>query len=204
MGGFSIWHILILAAIALLLFGGRGKVSDLMGDFGKGINSFKKGLNEPDDADAAALAAAGHPARRDEEGHRPRSSGARARCSTFSWSHILILLIVALVVVGPKDLPRLMHIAGQLGRQGARHGQRVPQELRRHGAPEPNWTSCARRSTALRDQRPLADVDATCISRSCRRRHDVVRAAAARRAARRRDCRLAEARRAPIRRQPAP
>ena len=31
----------------------------------------------------------------------------------FSWSHILILLIVALVVVGPKDLPRLMRIIGQ-------------------------------------------------------------------------------------------
>jgi sec-independent protein translocase protein TatA len=46
MGGFSIWHILILAAIALVLFGGRGKVSDLMGDFGKGITSFKKGLAE--------------------------------------------------------------------------------------------------------------------------------------------------------------
>ena len=49
MGTFSIWHILILAAIALVLFGGRGKVSDLMGDFGKGINSFKKGLDEKDD-----------------------------------------------------------------------------------------------------------------------------------------------------------
>jgi sec-independent protein translocase protein TatB len=31
----------------------------------------------------------------------------------FSWSHILIVLIVALVVVGPKDLPRLMRILGQ-------------------------------------------------------------------------------------------
>jgi sec-independent protein translocase protein TatB len=31
----------------------------------------------------------------------------------FSWSHILLLLIVALVVVGPKDLPRLMHMAGR-------------------------------------------------------------------------------------------
>jgi len=49
MGTFSIWHILILALIALVLFGGRGKVSDLMGDFGKGINSFKKGLSEKDD-----------------------------------------------------------------------------------------------------------------------------------------------------------
>ena len=44
MGTLSIWHLLILGAIALVLFGGRGKVSDLMGDFGKGINSFKKGL----------------------------------------------------------------------------------------------------------------------------------------------------------------
>jgi sec-independent protein translocase protein TatA len=46
MGAFSIWHILILGAIALVLFGGKGKISDLMGDFGKGINSFKKGLAE--------------------------------------------------------------------------------------------------------------------------------------------------------------
>jgi sec-independent protein translocase protein TatA len=46
MGALSIWHIVILGLIALVLFGGRGKVSDLMGDFGKGINSFKKGLSE--------------------------------------------------------------------------------------------------------------------------------------------------------------
>jgi sec-independent protein translocase protein TatB len=31
----------------------------------------------------------------------------------FSWSHILIVLIVALVVIGPKDLPRFMHMAGR-------------------------------------------------------------------------------------------
>jgi sec-independent protein translocase protein TatB len=31
----------------------------------------------------------------------------------FSWSHIVILLVIALVVVGPKDLPRLMHMAGK-------------------------------------------------------------------------------------------
>ena len=49
MGTFGIWHWLILGAVALVLFGGRGKVSDLMGDFGKGINSFKKGLSEKDD-----------------------------------------------------------------------------------------------------------------------------------------------------------
>ena len=31
----------------------------------------------------------------------------------FSSSHLLILLIVALVVVGPKDLPKLLHMMGK-------------------------------------------------------------------------------------------
>lgn len=30
-----------------------------------------------------------------------------------SWSHILIFLVVALVVVGPKDMPRLLRMVGQ-------------------------------------------------------------------------------------------
>ncbi len=49
MGGLSWIHWLLLGVVALLLFGGRGKVSDLMGDFGRGINSFKKGLNEKEE-----------------------------------------------------------------------------------------------------------------------------------------------------------
>ena len=49
MGGMSWIHWLLLAGVALILFGGRGKVSDLMGDFGRGINSFKKGLTEKSD-----------------------------------------------------------------------------------------------------------------------------------------------------------
>jgi sec-independent protein translocase protein TatA len=53
MGAFSIWHIVILAAVAFLLFGGRGKISDVMGDFAKGIKSFKKGLAEDDQPIAA-------------------------------------------------------------------------------------------------------------------------------------------------------
>jgi sec-independent protein translocase protein TatB len=31
----------------------------------------------------------------------------------FSWSHIIILLTAALIIVGPKDLPRMMHMAGK-------------------------------------------------------------------------------------------
>jgi sec-independent protein translocase protein TatA len=51
MGTLSIWHILILAVVALLLFGGRGKISDLMGDVAKGIHSFRKGLKEGEETD---------------------------------------------------------------------------------------------------------------------------------------------------------
>ena len=38
----------------------------------------------------------------------------------FSWQHIVILLVVALVVVGPKDLPRFLNMAGKLKREGSK------------------------------------------------------------------------------------
>lgn len=46
MAGLSIWHLLILGAVVLLLFGGKGKISDIMGDIAQGIKSFKKGLSD--------------------------------------------------------------------------------------------------------------------------------------------------------------
>ena len=52
MGSFSIWHWIVVGAIVLVLFGGKGKISDLMGDFAKGIKSFKKGLSEEDEKPA--------------------------------------------------------------------------------------------------------------------------------------------------------
>ena len=55
MGSFSIWHWLVVLLVVLLLFGG-GKVSSLMGDFAKGIKSFKKNMAEPDDASMEAAA----------------------------------------------------------------------------------------------------------------------------------------------------
>ena len=47
MGSFSLAHWAILIVVVMLLFG-RGRISDLMGDFAKGITSFKKGLAEGD------------------------------------------------------------------------------------------------------------------------------------------------------------
>ena len=51
MGTFSIWHWLIVLAVVLVLFGGRGKIPALMGDIAKGIKSFKKGMKEEGVAD---------------------------------------------------------------------------------------------------------------------------------------------------------
>ena len=47
MGELSIWHWLIVLVVVLLLFG-SGKVSNLMGDFAKGIKSFKRAMAEDD------------------------------------------------------------------------------------------------------------------------------------------------------------
>ena len=55
MGSFSIWHWLIVLLVVMLLFG-SGKVSGLMGDFAKGIKSFKKNMAEDTDASMEASA----------------------------------------------------------------------------------------------------------------------------------------------------
>lgn len=53
MGGFSMIHWIIVALVVLVLFG-RGKISETMGDFGKGIKSFRKGLSEDEAASGSA------------------------------------------------------------------------------------------------------------------------------------------------------
>lgn len=47
-GGLGTPEILVIALVVLLLFGGK-KIPELMKGVGKGINSFKKGLNETDE-----------------------------------------------------------------------------------------------------------------------------------------------------------
>ena len=49
MGSLSVWHWLLFLAVALLMFGGSGKISSIMGDVAKGIKSFKKGMAEDDE-----------------------------------------------------------------------------------------------------------------------------------------------------------
>lgn len=53
MGALSIWHILLIVVAAALLFGGRGKISSLMGDTAKGIRAFRDGLKGEEGAEEA-------------------------------------------------------------------------------------------------------------------------------------------------------
>lgn len=59
--GLSLPHLIVLALVVLLLFG-RGKISELMGDFGKGIKSFKQGVSEEADRPVTPPPAAQIPA----------------------------------------------------------------------------------------------------------------------------------------------
>ncbi len=64
MGGIGIWQILIVALVVLVLFG-RGRISEMMGDFGKGISSFKKGMTEEENGTPASNAQIEAPAKDD-------------------------------------------------------------------------------------------------------------------------------------------
>jgi len=55
MGTFSIWHWVIVLVVVLVLFGGGGKLSRIMGDAARGINAFKKGLKEEKTEDDDAI-----------------------------------------------------------------------------------------------------------------------------------------------------
>ena len=60
MGALQPIHWIVLLVVVVVLFGGRGKLSGIMGDAAKGIKEFKNGLKD-DDAKPAAPAASVQP-----------------------------------------------------------------------------------------------------------------------------------------------
>lgn len=50
----GMWQILLVLILAVLLFGGRGKIASIMGDFAKGITSFRKGLKDEEESETAS------------------------------------------------------------------------------------------------------------------------------------------------------
>ncbi len=73
MGSLSIWHWVVVIVVVMLLFGGRGKISSLMGDFAQGIKAFKKGMTE----DEKAAEAKPEPVKTIEGGAAPKTETER-------------------------------------------------------------------------------------------------------------------------------
>jgi len=67
MGSFSIWHWVIVIVLIALLFGGRGKLSGLMGDAAKGIKAFKEGLKDDEKPATDPVKSEAIPADKDKE-----------------------------------------------------------------------------------------------------------------------------------------
>ena len=70
MGSLSPLHLLVIGIVVLVLFG-KGKVTSLMGEFGRGITAFKKGVSDGSaelekDKEAAAAARDVTPAEKDK------------------------------------------------------------------------------------------------------------------------------------------
>ena len=56
MGSLSIWHWLIVALVVVVVFGGRGRLSSIMGDAAKGIRAFQDGLKGEGDKPSTDVA----------------------------------------------------------------------------------------------------------------------------------------------------
>jgi len=83
-GTFSILHWIVVLAVVLLLFGGRGKVSAIMGDFGKGLRNFKTGLKGPEEEaeEAEAIETAPKPAAKKPAAKKAAPKKAAAKKAT--------------------------------------------------------------------------------------------------------------------------
>lgn len=77
MGQFSMMHWIVVALVVLVLFG-RGKISETMGDFGKGIKSFKRGLADEERQQAPPALPAGQPLASSSEAGRPQVATPRS------------------------------------------------------------------------------------------------------------------------------
>ncbi len=86
MGGFSIWHWLVVGIIILLLFG-KGRFSDMMGDVAKGLKSFKQGMaddepgkpSDPKSIENRPIDVTAEPRRTEEPVARPPADDTSSR-----------------------------------------------------------------------------------------------------------------------------
>ena len=79
MGFTSIWHWIVVLAVVLILFARPGKISGIMGDFGKGLRNFKDGVKgDEDGADDAVEAVEAAPV----EKAKPKKKAVAKKAAT--------------------------------------------------------------------------------------------------------------------------
>ncbi len=72
---------------------------------------------------------------------------AEADMFDFAWSEIALIGVVALIAIGPKDMPVAIKAVAEMIKKARRMAVRVPDPCRRHGARGRPRTRCATRST---------------------------------------------------------
>ena len=98
------WQIAIVVVLVVLLFG-RGKISSLMGDVAKGIKSFKKGMSDSTDSTNSTP----KDITSDED---QNSEKKQFTMPQIGWFEILIVVILAVLIIGPKDFPVMLRSIG--------------------------------------------------------------------------------------------
>ena len=83
----------------------------------------------------------------------------------FSWQHIIILVVIALIVVGPKDLPRLMRMAASWVRQGRSMVQGLSKSFAEMTGTE-DLNGLRAELNALKRKHPLSSLQAAVTSTS--------------------------------------
>ena len=137
----GIWQVvLILAHRADHLRRGQAASGD--GRLAKGVKSFKAGLKDDEPAAQQAesrttLAGGCRPGGQEgraRERLSPRTLFGVRSMFDIGWSEMALILMVALIVIGPKDLPRVARTIGKWTGKARGDGARVPALARRHGA----------------------------------------------------------------------
>ena len=99
------WQIAIVVVLVVLLFG-RGKISSLMGDVAKGIKSFKKGMSDNPDQSTSTTSS------KETSNKDQNSENKQYTMPQIGWFEILIVVVLAILIIGPKDFPVMLKKMG--------------------------------------------------------------------------------------------
>jgi len=105
------WQIAIVVVLVVLLFG-RGKISSLMGDVAKGIKSFKKGMSDNPDQTSSLSSTSEKTSNEESSTSEKTSNEDQVTMPQIGWFEILIIVVLSILIIGPKDFPIVLKKIG--------------------------------------------------------------------------------------------